>query len=485
MAKKEIKYGGAIRIADGEPVNIKDVDKASYQPHSYRCPKCGQEMVPAAIGEGYVQVRHFRHLGKACSYNHHLHSYTEELFIREYQRCLDSGEPFYLEMSVPVACNKACVLKEHYDCNERFIRKSYNLTRQFRSIRREVRVYKDAGGKEYRIPDLLLERENGDPLWIEICVTNPVDEDKQRDGGKIVEFKVTTTDYADKLIKGHRLSQNNSQDSWVRLHNFNETPVNEKPTRALPCEKHFLYEVGEWDSPLFAQVRMVEEVPKLNDRTRYRAVLRLNWNKDHTVFSEEPVPERISKDELTGWCLNRAFLGKSNNLIITGYLVEEEYFKEVKTPARPAPLPPKKQFQKPKPQVPAETIISPSEEPGESIAWIDLGLPSGTLWADKNGKPASAIPPGYSLSLPTLGDIQEMMDGCTIEHDEDSDFLEVTGRNGLSIQLGEGAHLLAPRGREYPDFLNIYSSPSGYLHIVKEDYFKKHRKRYVLHKRAH
>lgn len=200
MNTKEILYPAALD-ENGDKVEAETLTREEAVRHQYRCLNCREPMIP--VLKNVARVKHFRHLGDVCRHCDYLHSYAEEVFIEEYQKCLDSGLPFYLEFSVPVRCNHACVLKDHNDCKERYNRVTVDLTKEYRNIKKEYRV--KVSDNSVRIPDILLTSEDGKSLWVEICVTHEVTETKQKQG-KIVEIKITSEEDV-KMFREHKISE--------------------------------------------------------------------------------------------------------------------------------------------------------------------------------------------------------------------------------------------------------------------------------------
>ena len=99
------------------------------------------------------------------------------------------------------------------------------------------------------------------------------------------------------------------------------------------------------------------------------------------------------------------------------------------------------------------------------VPYVDLGLPSGTLWAD----PRRIIPPGCKytnydirpycevceLTLPTLEDFQELLNHCELSFCDDSPkTVYITAPNGQRIVI---------------QTQNYQPKNSNYLHIRKGD----------------
>lgn len=88
----------------------------------------------------------------------------------------------------------------------------------------------------------------------------------------------------------------------------------------------------------------------------------------------------------------------------------------------------------------------------EEMQWIDLGLPSGTLWADRNADGYHTYDEAVSKfgdNLPSARQMAELMECCGIKWDDERKGISVAGRNGNSIFLPA----LGYRGK---DSQNVY-----------------------------
>ena len=192
MAKNIVQYGYALLDATNNTISIDEIDRSFTKLHKFYCPHCHNEMY-ATFGE--VQLPHFRHNSDKCQHSKYLHDLAEHVFYEEYSRCLDEGLPFHLELRIPTHCNNACVLKKHTDCNEHYIQKTVNLTKEYTLISLETRVGIE---ERYRRPDILLESLDGKQLWVEIWVSHETEEEKRKDG-RIIEIKIETEKDLEKI----------------------------------------------------------------------------------------------------------------------------------------------------------------------------------------------------------------------------------------------------------------------------------------------
>ena len=461
-----IQYPSAITDS-GKTVDAKNLIRETCRDSHYYCPKCRGVMVPVL---GPIRVKHFRHLGAQCKRDDYLHGLAEAAFMEEYQKCLDNGLPFYLEMPVPAWCNKSCVLAEHFQCKERYVRKLIDLTIDFKIITQEARV--NTGDKSYRRPDILLQSEDGkQSLWIEFFVTHEVGEEKQK-MGRIVEIKISSEKDIDTIIRAHKIVQSDDKEHWVRLYNIS-TVVLDEPLQAVPpCDKFFLYE-GIYS---YGSHRIVDKVPKKDGAVQYQIVLRLNWHGKHD--NEGYSTTRKTIQSLHDWCENRfkdRFQSMADSQIDT--LIEAEYrTEEIKPHAYP------RNARQWKPSKTKTNSQNPSQAPSVEhekilVNWIDLGLPSGVLWADVDGRPEQIDGP---CELPDKAYIQELKEYCKQETCDEG--LKVIGPNGNAIMLNAAQYRLS--SHRYPDsidMVSIYALVNGdYLHIIEDDdYSAKHKFRCI------
>ena len=217
----EIQYRTA-RIDDREQsVDIKTVrkefskDEDYRRKHIFRCPCCGEEM-EAALGP--IREDYFRHKTSPCSINYYLHSTAEEVFFEEYSRCLEKGMPFTITVYPEIQCNPACTLEKKDSCSKRHKERIViDLTRKFKMIKPETRVYQ---GGRYRRPDLLLESESGERLWVEIWVSHETVEEKRK-LESILEIKIESHNDIEK-IRTHNLVQTKPSDRSIRFFNWKD-----------------------------------------------------------------------------------------------------------------------------------------------------------------------------------------------------------------------------------------------------------------------
>ena len=458
MSMTEIQYPSAIN-ENGNYIKVKDLTKETCTGHSYHCPHCGEVMTPVL---GPVRVHHFRHLGTLCKRDSYLHGCAEAAFMEEYQRCLDEGIPFYLELPVPVWCNKSCVLAQHQLCQERYNRKTVDLTLDYKRISQETRV--QISDKEFRRPDILLQTEDGkQSLWIEFYVAHAVDEIKQKKG-RIIEIKINSDEDIETIIRGHKIVQSDDEEHRVKLYNISTVVLDEPMEKRPPCEQYYIYEVGYG----FGYPYIADKLPAKNEGLQYRIALRLNWRGKYD--DEGYCDRRITQETLHDWCEKR-FWGQDQLNVDEqiGRLVESEFrTEEIKPIEVPRHTSIHRQKKKPTGNVPE--IPAPVQSV-KAVNWIDLGLPSGVLWADVDGRPEEIED---VCMLPSRADILELRYSCTQSPCDEG--LKIIGPNGNSIILKAAQYRLSShKYRDSVDMVSIYAlTGDNYLHINEDDYSPKH-----------
>lgn len=333
------KRNYAIEDDTDKVVNIFSLSRELCNGHKYYCPDCHNEMYPT-FGQKYVH--HFRHLGDVCQKNNYLHATAEYMFMEEYTRCLDNGEPFLLELHSHVSCDRPCTERKNQVCTSYKNTTIVDLTKIYTSVRCEHRVQVD---EHYRRPDILLTADNGEQLWIEIWVTHETVAEKRKDG-HIVEVKITTEKDLEQ-IKNHKLVKTIDNELAVRLFNveFNEMGIVSK------------------------------EIYSSGDCSSFKAVI----NK-YTLLKRPPYKQTPKKPTIA------------------------------ETPAISIDL--------------------------DSIEWVDLGLPSGTLWAKKDYASHVGFSTtfyGYRKHMPSKKDANELYLNCTREWNPETHTMKFTGPNGNSI----------------------------------------------------
>ncbi len=300
MSAVEILYPFALLDNTEERISIEDARLLAGK-HKFYCQDCGKPMYPTF---GTVQAPHFRHKGKSCKPDHHLHTEAEYTFYEEYNHCLKNNIPFFLDLELIRPCNEACVLQEDYNCSERIVRCRVDLTKIFTcaTIEQSVTV---AG--HLRRPDVLLTSPSGLSLWVEIWVSH-TDSSKLREGN-ILEIRISGEKDLVPL-KEHRVDAFSSKATCKIIDNrllqvfLNNGADAEEPI--YPCDRFYYWEVFQTPTKKVLFREFSDDFPEKREETLYLLVLMLNWSKRHDACpNNKYIEERLTIGRIEWFCENK------------------------------------------------------------------------------------------------------------------------------------------------------------------------------------
>lgn len=389
MIDDVIQYSFALIDESEDYVNISDIDRAFAAEHKFRCPCCNKEMYATF---GPIKVPHFRHNGEKCDYDNYLHAIAEDYFLKEFSACIDQKQSFLLDYTLPVKCDQKCIVDRNI-CGVLKQERSIDLAQKYTRISREKRVSVDGS---FRRPDILLESEYGEQLWVEIWVKHKTVEDKRKQGN-ILEIKISYEGDLEQF-KEHHLKESE------RVHYYPQDSV-----------------IKECDDPVIPEDKSISE-PKLTQN-------------EETLQSSAWREERPNKDD------------------------KYDFRARVK----------------PEPQ--DDVVFS---------GWIDLGLPSGTLWANgTSGKMDFGVAiEKYGDNVPTSAQFDELRSNCKADW-EDMYFARFTGPNGNSIRLKHGwywlnSYNMSHKPTNRADCIHLFFGGHGLIN--DKEVFKELSVRLVNHK---
>ena len=204
----------------------------------YVCIGCGSMLVAKTKNEG--RGKHFAHkVGQSavCSEETYLHKLGKSAFFKTYKECIESNEPFSIELTHPKICEKYQDLIGHTGIQGE-LRKSYDLTRYYRDIRMEQR---DGSF----IPDLIIFNPNDDSqkVYIEIAVTHFLSLEKRTSSNRIIEIPIETESDVDKI---RRKLITEADASFVNFDKKPTTVVDAECSCASQPYRYFIvYESGK------------------------------------------------------------------------------------------------------------------------------------------------------------------------------------------------------------------------------------------------
>ena len=436
MAKNEVLYGYALLDDSWHTVSIDDIDRPFTRMHKFYCPHCHNEMY-ATFGE--IRLPHFRHNGDKCQYSKYLHDLAEHVFYEEYSTCLDNGWPFLLELRVPAPCNKACVLKGHVDCKERYIQKTVDLTKEYTLISLEPKVDID---DRFRRPDILLESLDGKQLWVEIWVSHETEEDKRKDG-RIIEIKIDTEKDLEK-IRQHKIVQSEGEDLAVRIFGIeadgsDDLFVEEDAISGIkyPCENYYCFEVGSGGE----KGEIIDYIKTtISTDLSYRVILRLNWNGTHKGIDGN-TGKQATENDLKAVCLQRFYSYGKERQLYQDKSYDSLIVSEWKSPSfNQTPFHARTPYHRSchRPQYQPTTQPTPSPVDISDMEWIDMGLQSGILWAKNDvgdKKSFMEAKRSYGSFVPSKENAEELSRCCTKKWDDSTHSLVFTGPNGNTLSF--------------------------------------------------
>lgn len=480
----------AIQEDDGKLINISQLETKNRWSHRFLCPHCKEILTPIL---GPRREHHFRHKVESCNYNDYLHTLAETLFVQEYSECLKNQSSFYLSLDAPIPCNKACVMSKDVDCKERYIHHDIDLTKHFIYILPETTVSIDK--RKNRRPDILLETKEGRQLWVEIFVSNETSQEKLEDAKKrdaqVIQIKITDEDCKGiRMIRQHKVEVSDD----VMVFNMEPKASSSIISTQLPCMKFFEYERKRG----VVSTRILNAcVPDPFVDYEYRLVLKLNWEKDFSVSSDKTY-NHYPKTILEDFCLQRERSQGGANKLDSIITYEKRGVPFLQAPPKTAHTtfnkPTVRRSQQIERDAPPIDIdlrekdieYRPHYKVDPAQYWVDLGLPSGTIWSCCDDDPglndtATAFPE-YTKCIPSVADIKELIQHCFQQNEGGT--LCVIGPNSHAITFQKEKYQLLDKGRDYRMYFNIYSlvSPHHYIHLIDDDLGVPSLCRYVLHR---
>lgn len=244
----EIRYSFA-EDATGKMVKIDDAVRGA----SYRCPQCGQEMIPK-LGE--VNAHHFAHKSEcACSGESYLHKIAKLKF----KETFDRASKFVLEYRMPVRCpnhknKQTCVFADE-ECNsfDPTIRKL-----DLKAIFDECMIEQQVDNGRF-VADVLLRDSSGRTdkiLMIEFYHSHKCDTEKIRSGYPIVEIRI---DNEDDIITTNRIAYSEKVD----VYGF----------KKMPCKGKEVYYAYFYDQDDASDLKVIKaqcfDIHNVNGHGRY------------------------------------------------------------------------------------------------------------------------------------------------------------------------------------------------------------------------
>jgi hypothetical protein len=202
---KQIKYRYGLN-SENRIIDILTVDPMNRG--DYRCISCGQTL-SAVLGQ--KRTMHFRHktVTKSCLEETYLHRLGKRLFYDTFNSRLEKKQPFEIIFTRPRECN-FCQIS--VPCRIAPKQETIDLTQKF------TRAYLEKLDNGF-VPDILLQADSGEVMYVEIAVTHESSEDKISSGVELIEISIQNEEDLDQITSG-RLIENTEKDSKIKFHNF-------------------------------------------------------------------------------------------------------------------------------------------------------------------------------------------------------------------------------------------------------------------------
>lgn len=227
MKKTDVKY----RYAHNLDHELIEIHKAHAVGGDYYCPQCGSKMICKC---GSKKAWHFAHDKVECDYNNYLHTIAEERIFKWFNTSREI--PLVLQTNRICENHRNCKFFREESCCMEIETEEFNLKDYYTLCEKEKSHEKN--GHRF-VADLLClpKNDKNDPLFIEICVTHPCEEEKLNSGLRIIEFVIKSEDDVDLIIEKHIKTNDN-----IRLYNFHPGVISSSPnTYESLLEKFILF----------------------------------------------------------------------------------------------------------------------------------------------------------------------------------------------------------------------------------------------------
>lgn len=223
-----------------------DIVNAVKEGGEYKCPICGSKMI---MRHGKKNAWHFAHPKETkCDYNQYLHTLAK-VKIRDWFNSPQDKLIYLDEPITQATCEdiKECKIASRDKCIKMLSKgktkqKVFNLKEFYGNATLE-QAYNAKDGHTY-IADILCpcKKSNVAPLFIEICVTHPCEEDKKKSGLRIVEINIKSEEDIDNIINGNTVLS----DSTVNLYGFIRHPESEVAPLERNLRSFILFNDDTW-----------------------------------------------------------------------------------------------------------------------------------------------------------------------------------------------------------------------------------------------
>ena len=263
-----------------------------------------------------------------------------------------------------------------------------------------------------------------------------------------------------KMIQQHRIVQSEGENDVVCILNFipdvldglvKYEELNFNMRAKFPCELFYCFEVGS-GFETGEVIDFIRKMPSLG--LLYRVILRLNWKGTHKTAVGE-TGRQVTQNYLKEICSRRYYFSvqgssphfdnsfeslivfewKASSLISSTVRDTTSFNRTLHNPiSAQGSIPFKRSYYKSRNLQTPRTV--PAAFDVSSMEWVDLGLPSGTLWAKEDIESTMSFNDArqsFYHCLPSYSNAMELEKYCSKKWDEDAHVLVITGPNGNSI----------------------------------------------------
>lgn len=331
--KKSIQYPCALD-ENNKRVFIGDIDKEHRHDHTYKCPDCGEPMLPR-LGE--KNAKHFYHSGNhSCNKESYIHAVAKGILADRFN---DRSKPFKVKLWNSYYCKQreTCKWFDQQFCEESQM-DEYDLHDNYDLLAREEVWLKNSPQDQFR-PDVVIESSSNShkPIFLEVYHKHKCSDKKLQSGNHIIEIRVK--DFGElvslqtlELSQSDRVNFQNFRDirkgpEWFKMKaKARATEYGIKPDYVLPvCSRsregqrphqdlwrYILYPSGKsFDNGLFADEQDTHKPSALADITYDKTRMPESFNPRAVIISRLPKQLRscflcchiaILSDETNCWC---------------------------------------------------------------------------------------------------------------------------------------------------------------------------------------
>ena len=218
MNKPSVRYYYALD-ENNRLISIKDTSEKNK---TFVCPHCKSEMIKKC---GQHNAWHFAHKNKQCDYDKYLHTVAEQRIMEWF----NESEKVIIKTHHFSKCPSYDQCKwrkwKEFLCSKRDLELNHNIKQWYGHAELEKAFVKD--GKKF-VADIFCHnlKDENNPLFIEINVTHPCEQNKIDSGIKIIEFDIHSEEDIEAIINSPI-----QESEKTRYHHFHP-----KETKGQRCD---------------------------------------------------------------------------------------------------------------------------------------------------------------------------------------------------------------------------------------------------------